>query len=466
MRQILVLGAGHSAPYLIRHLLDRAGSDTGGGWRVVVADRDAELAARRVGGHPRGEPTGLDADDPPRREALIAAADLVVNLLPPSFQVPVARDCVRLGRHMVSASYAAPELRALSAEAARRGVLLLAEIGLDPGIDHMSTMALLDRLRGEGAAVESFESYGSGVPAPDSIANPFAYAVTWNPRNVVTAGAKGARYLRRGRVRIVPPARVLAETWPVAVDGVGPMEAYANRDSLPYRDTFGLATADTVVRATLRHPGFCAAWRQVVRLGLTGDEIAVPRLGERSWGEVVDMFLPEGTAGATVEKRAAHFLGLDGDDPALAALRWLGLFSDEPAATDTAGTAAEALIALIQEKLVLPPGGRDLVILRHELIVRRPGDAAPRRERVTSTLVEFGEPGGITAMAKTVGLPTAIAARLILAAPPTHTGCQIPTEPAIYQPILRELEREGLRFVERVEPVEATAAAPAADSVR
>ena len=281
MKKVLILGAGQSAPYLIRYLLDRAGELD---WRVTVADRDAELAARRVGGHPRGEPTGFDADDQGRRSALIAAADLVVNLLPPALQPPVARDCVRLGRHMVSASYTAPEVRALSDEAERRGVLLLTEIGLDPGIDHMSTMALIDRLRGEGAEVESFQSYGSGVPAPDSIANPLGYAITWNPRNVVMAGAKGARYLRRGRVRIVPPARVFAQTWPVAVDGVGTMDAYANRDSLPYRETFGLAAAETVVRATLRHPGFCAAWKEIVRLGLPDEEAAVSRLGDAELG--------------------------------------------------------------------------------------------------------------------------------------------------------------------------------------
>jgi saccharopine dehydrogenase-like NADP-dependent oxidoreductase len=450
MRTILVLGAGQSAPFLIRWLLDAAAE---GDWRVVVADRDPEAAAARVGGHLRGEARRLDAADPAARAAAVAGADLVVNLLPPSFQPEVARDCVAAGRHMVSASYAAPEVVALSDEARRRGVVLLTEIGLDPGIDHMSAMALVDRLRAAGGEVVGFESYGSGVPAPDSIANPLGYAITWNPRNVVLAATAGARYLRRGKLKVVPWERVFADTWPVEVEGVGPMEAYPNRDSLAYRRVFGLESAATVLRGTLRHPGFCRVWRQVVRLGLPDDRIPIPDLAERSWAELVEMFLPDGAG--TVEQRVAELLGLAEGSPEMEALRWLGLFSGEPVggAEPAPATAADALVGLLQRKLALPPGGRDLVVLLHDLEVAYEGGA--RRERVTSTLTVYGEPGGVTAMARTVGLPAAIAAKLILDTErPEHLGCQIPTEPGIYRPILRELEREGVRFVERVLPLD------------
>jgi saccharopine dehydrogenase-like NADP-dependent oxidoreductase len=255
----------------------------------------------------------------------------------------------------------------------------------------------------------------------------------------------------------VPWRRVFADVWPVEIEGVGTMEAYPNRDALAYREVFGLAGAGTVVRATLRWPGFAAAWLAVVRLGLPDEKIPVPDLPARTWAELVEMHLPadgggdgRGGSGRDVRARAARFLGLDPGDAPLAALDWLGLFSERPIG-GAAATPAEALAALQSERLVLPPGGRDMVVLRHELTVRRPDGA---RERLTSTLVEYGEPGGETAMAKTVGLPAAIGARLVLAGELPLTGCRIPTDPRIYRPVLAELERAGLRFREGETPAE------------
>lgn len=453
MKEILVLGAGQSAPHLIRHLLEHADA---GGFRVTVADRDPELAASRVGGHPRGRAIGFDAaadaDDAGAEGDPIAAADLVVSLLPPPLQPAIARRAVAGGTSMISASYTDPKVRALDAEARHRGVLLLNEMGLDPGIDHMSTMALFDRVRAEGGEVEAFESYGSGVPAPDSRSNPLGYAVTWNPRNVVMAGRDGAQYLRDGQIRRRTWRRVFGETWPVEVDGVGMMEAYPNRDALVYRDAFGLAGAHTLIRGTLRWPGFAESWHAVVLLGLPDEALAVPGLPERSWAELVEMHLPEGFGGGTgdVAGRVAAFLGLDPEGPVIEKLRWLGLFDDAPIG-GAAATPAEALAGLLSRRLTLPPGGRDMVVLHHGLTVRYPGDS---HQRLTSTLVEYGEPGGITAMARTVGLPAAIAARLVLAGHLDLAGCHIPTEPGIYRPVLAELEREGLRFRALEEPAE------------
>jgi saccharopine dehydrogenase (NADP+, L-glutamate forming) len=330
------------------------------------------------------------------------------------------------------------------------------EMGLDPGIDHMATMSLVDRLHRQDGIVESFVSYGSGVPAPESVDNPLAYAITWSPRSVVLAGSGGAHFLRDGQLRAVPKHRVFDCTWPVEVDGVGPMTAYPNRDSLAYRSIFGLAQARTLIRGTLRHPGFCSTWRHVVRLGLNTERIAIPHLAEHSFADLVEMFLPAGLCGETVEERAAEFRGLDPDDPGLASLRWLGLFSTEPTGVEGA-TVTDALVHLLLEKLRLPPDGCDMVVLQHELLVRYPaetGQGSARRERITATLVERGEPGGITAMARTVGLPAALAARLILDGEIELIGCHIPTEPAIYGPVLAELERAGMRFVEKVEPAE------------
>jgi saccharopine dehydrogenase-like NADP-dependent oxidoreductase len=455
MKKIVVLGAGQSAPFLIRYLLDLAAER---GWVVTVGDLDPDLAAARVAGHPRGQAVAFDAGCEAQLASTAGEADLVVNLMPPELQLPIARQCVRRGTPMVSASYATPEIRALGDEAARRGVLLLMEIGLDPGIDHMAAMALVDRVHRQEGIVESFVSYGSGVPAPESVDNPLAYAITWSPRSVVLAGRGGAHFLRDGRLRAVPKHRVFDCTWPVEVEGVGQMTAYPNRDSLAYRRIFGLTRAKTLIRGTLRHPGFCRAWRQIVRLGLNTERISVPRLAERSFAELVEMFLPAGLSGATVLERTAEFLGLSADDPTLASLRWLGLFSTEPTGVDGA-TVTDALAQLLLDKLRLPAGGRDMVVLLHELLVRYPvetigrGSGGPaRRERITATLVQYGVPDGVTAMARTVGLPAALAARLALDGEIALVGCHIPTEPAVYEPVLTELGHEGIRFVERVEP--------------
>jgi saccharopine dehydrogenase (NADP+, L-glutamate forming) len=228
------------------------------------------------------------------------------------------------------------------------------------------------------------------------------------------------------------------------------MEAYPNRDSLVYRELFGLAQARTLIRGTLRYPGWCATWHQIVRLGLTTERISIPRLAERSFAELVEMFLPESSAGLAVEEQAATTLGLDRGGAIMANLRWLGLFSDEPIGID-ATTATDALVGLLRRKLLLPPNGRDMVVPHHILEARFPGgrnDVTDRR-RVIATLVQLGEPGGMTAMARSVGLPAAIATRLVLEGRLDLAGCHIPTEPAIYQPVLAALASEGLQFHER-----------------
>ena len=440
MKTVLVLGAGQSSPFLIRYLLEHAADR---GYRVVVADRDLALAETRVGGHERGEAQSIDASQPEALAAALAGIDLAINLMPPGMQRSIVHECLRAEVHMLSVSYATPDLLKLSEEARSLGLLMLFELGVDPGIDHMATMSLLDRVRAEGASVTKFFSYGGGLPAPDSIANPLAYAVTWNPRNVVMAGCDGALFIEDGRVRAVPPTRVFEEIWPVEVSGFGELEAYANRDSLSYVQAFGLERAHTVIRATLRHPGWCATWRQIVRLGLNNESIEIPGLGQRGFAELVDMFLPLEIEGADTEARAAAFLGLGPDDPALANLRWLGLFSNEPLGFE-ARTATQALTRLLSDKLELPPGGRDVVILQHEIETERDGAS----ERIRATLIEYGERGGVSAMARTVGLPTGIAARLVLEDRLRLTGCLRPTEREIYRPILDELAREGLEFHE------------------
>jgi len=329
-------------------------------------------------------------------------------------------------------------------------VLLLCEMGLDPGIDHMSAMALVRRLQAENARIRGFRSYGSGIPAPGQPHNPLRYAVTWNPRNVVMSGQAGAQYMENGRIKIVPFHQVFHHTWEVPVDGLGTLEAYPNRDSLAYLEAFGLEGVETMIRGTLRYPGWSETWAQIVQLGLPNELLRIPDLARRTYREVVEMFLPLNIEGPRVEQRVARFLHISPTGRIMENLRWLGLFSEEPIGC-RGETAAAMLIHLLQQKLPLGPDEHDVVVLVHELEVEHAGRAP---ELITSTLVHEGEPGGFTAMSRTVGLPTAAAVELLLDGHLPLTGCHIPTHPLIYEPVLREIASAGLAFTEKVEPLE------------
>ena len=443
MKQILVIGAGQSAPYLIANLLENAEKED---WFVTVGDLSQELARKRIGDHPRGAAVRFDVEDSNLRSAQIEKADVVVNMLPPTFQNLIAWDCVNHGRHMVSASYREKEVRHLDLDAKRRGVLLLCEMGLDPGLDHMSAMSLIQRLWDDGGRIVGFCSYGSGIPAPNQPQYPLRYVVTWDPRNVAMAGAGGAQYMEDGNVKIVPYHHVFNHTWNVDVDGIGPLEAYANRDSLSYMKSFGLKHLHTMIRGTLRYQGWSETWGPIVRLGLPNEMLRIPRLADRTYAEVVEMFLPLNVKGAPLNQRIATFLRISPTGRIMEHLRWLGLLSDEKIGC-RGDTAAAMLIHVLKTKLPLTSEMRDMIVLLHELDVEYPTGARPP-ERIRSTLVLEGEAGGCTAMARTVGLPVVIAVKLLLGGELSLTGCLIPTHPAIYVPVLARIERAGLRFTE------------------
>jgi saccharopine dehydrogenase-like NADP-dependent oxidoreductase len=439
MRKILVLGAGRSAPFLIHYLLEHAQELDA---QITVGDADSEAAKARVAQHERGRAIRFDLADIPSSEREFSDADIVVHLLPPQFQPLIAKRCVEHRCHLVSASYRSRELRYLEADAKELGVSLLCELGLDPGMDLMSAQQLIDGLHAEGGTIESFYSYGGGLPEESFAGNPLRYCITWNPRNVAMAGEAGAQFLRQGRIQLLPWQRVFRSTWLVDVPGLGPMDAYANRDSLAYRAIHGLPEVHTLIRATLRYPGYCGIWQQIVDLGLPNEHLEVPDLENRSWAELVEMFLPPG--GGDLEQRTAEHLGLGPKDPRFEALRWLGLFSQR--STHSEGNRpVDALITLLQEKLVLPPATHDLVVLHHELAARFGG----RRRHVESTFVHRGDER-FTAMSKAVGLPAALGVRLLLEGHLEGGGCLSPTDAAIYRPIMAELAKEGLVFEERV----------------
>jgi saccharopine dehydrogenase-like NADP-dependent oxidoreductase len=444
VKNLLVLGAGRSSSFLIARLLQDAADE---GWFVTVGDLDPALARQAVDDHPRGDAIRFDVNDAGLRSAEIAKADLVINMLPATYQDLVAWDCVNHGRHMISVSYRDQAVRDLDLDAKRRGVLLLCEMGLDPGIDHMSAISLIRRIEGDGGRIVGFRSYGSGIPAPDQEHNPLRYVLTWDPRNVVMAGYEGAQYMEDGQTKIVPYHQVFHHTWQVEVESVGMLEAYANRDSMSYMRSFGLKDVKTMIRGTLRWPGWSETWSQIVRLGLPNETLRIEGLCDRTYREVVEMFLPAGVSGTNLEQRVPTFLRINPTGRIMENLRWLGLFSDERIGC-RGDTSAAMLEHLLKSKLPLTPDVRDMVVLVHEVEADYPKSA--RESKLwTSSLVVEGEAGGHTAMSHTVGLPVALAARLLLRGELPLTGSAIPTHPSIVDPILRELGAAGLEFVER-----------------
>lgn len=458
-RNVLVLGAGFSTPYLIRHLLDTAADLDA---RVTVADVDRHAAEERVAGHERGRAIALDVTAPEASEEF-ERADVVVCLIPPALQPVVARRAIAHGTHMVSASYRSKEIRELEDDARDAGVAILTEMGLDPGIDLMSAQRIIEDIRHRGGVVERFLSYGGGLPEASFNGNPLRYCITWNPRNVAMAGESGAQFLHHGRVRLVPWRRLFETHWPVEVPGLGTMEAYSNRDAIAYRTIHGIENVETLVRGTLRFPGFCDVWHLVVQLGLPNEHLYVPHLARRTWGELLEMFLPDpadGEDASDLRGRTARHLGLEVGDGRLEVLQWLGLFSDEAVAVD-GRRPVDALVGLLERKLPLAEGVRDLVVLHHELVARfgeedgGEDERAVRRERTLSTFTCHGDPAGtpngLTAMARTVGLPAALGAEMLLRGEIERVGCLSPTDREIFVPVLAAMEAQGLVFEETTE---------------
>ncbi len=447
MKQILVLGAGQSTPALISYLLNEAAKHN---WFLTVCDKDIAMAQRRVDGHPRGQSIAFDANDSATRVALISKANVVINMLTRPFQHLIALECLNHNAHMISASYEDPRVHQMDADAHRKHLLFLNEMGLDPGIDHMVAMSLLQKIRAKGGIVESFRSYGGGLPAPDEETNPLRYAITWSPRNVVMSGEDGGIYKEDGMIKIVPFHQIFRRTWPVEVDGLGTFEAYPNRNSLSYESTLHLENVHTIIRGTLRYPGWSETWEMVIHLGLANETMKIPDLKNRTYRELTEMTLPQAEDNGQIEQRVARYLGISPTGRIMQNLKWLGLFSEEKISIDV-GTAAEVMTDLVRRKLSMPEGARDMIVLVHELVAQYPRKG--RAEKTVSTLIEYGSPGSHTAIAKTVGLPMAIAAKLLLTGKIPVTGCHIPTHPAVYEIVLNELREEGLQFKETVEDI-------------
>lgn len=439
MKQILVLGAGLSSPALIRYLLDQSVENN---WQITVADAGIQQAEEKIKGHPQATATAFDVQNREQLLQLAAHADLVISLLPATMHILVARVCLQLNKHLITASYITAEMKSMHVQALKQGLLFLNECGLDPGIDHMSAMQMIHSIQKEGGTIDAFKSYCGGLVAPEFDTNPWHYKFTWNPRNVVLAGQGTARYLYQHHLKFIPPSRIFTQTESVQIHNGEIFEAYANRDSLEYIQPYGISSAHTVMRGTLRVPGFCSAWNALVQLGLTDDSFAIHHNNNLTWRAMVEAFTP-GSSSVPVEERIADFLRINLRGDIMEKLRWLGLFEDAIIPMNEASPAA-ILQQRLMEKWKFHPGDLDRIVLHHELHYHIGG--SPQLKR--SSLVVTGEGGEYTAMAKTVGLPMGIAAKLLLTGKLKITGVQMPVMPELYVPVLRELESLGIRFVE------------------
>lgn len=445
MSNVLIIGAGRSATSLIQYMLDKGQQHN---WFITVADADVQLAESKVNKHPQGRAVWLDVMKPNDRKELISRADIVISLLPAHLHTEVAYDCLKLHKHLITASYISKEMYKLSDEARSRELIFMGEMGLDPGIDHMSAMQSIHAIRAKGGHITAFRSYAGGLVAPESDTNPWHYKFTWNPRNVVLAGQGTAQYLENNKLRFIPYNRLFREYHTVNVPGMGPFEAYANRDSLWYRSIYELNDIPSILRGTLRYPGFCDAWNALVQIGLTDSSFPILDSGNITYQELMEAYIGKHIPGQSLKDRTARFLGVEPLSPVMEKLEWLGLFSRRKINLPNASPAL-ILEHLLLDKWKLAPSDKDMVVMQHEFEYFMEG----QRRLLTSTMVMKGRDQQDTAMARLVGLPLGILAKLVLLKKVTATGVNIPVMEEVYDPVLEELKEYGVIFEEQDRPL-------------
>lgn len=439
MKRILVLGAGFSTTSLIRDLLEKSGDHN---WQVTLGDIDLNRAKKKINGHPNGVAVTFDVFNEEQRDLFISSSDIVISMLPARMHQLVAVDCIKHRKHLVTASYVSEEIKQMDEQTHKLGILFLNEIGLDPGIDHMSAMKMIDRIKAEGGKLDIFESNTGGLVAPGSDNNPWRYKFTWNPRNVVLAGQNGARFLHNGKFKYIPYHKIFQRYEIIKVLDLGEFEVYPNRDSLKYKEEYGLDEISTMFRGTIRRPGFCDAWDALVQIGATDDSYVVEFPGEMTYRDFTNSFIAYNVTDP-LEVKLARYLNIPLDGEVMKKLEWLGLFDRKPVGIINQ-TPAKILQHLLQEKWKLDPGDKDMIVMQHQFEYLLAG----KRQRIISSLVVIGKDSHETAMSITVGLPVGIAVRLILEGKIQATGVRIPTTPEFYDPILAELEEYGIRFIE------------------
>ena len=445
MRKILIIGSGKSTSYLLKYLIGKSFSEN---LFITIGDLNIENAKKLIGNHKNTKAITLDVFDETSRKEAIKNSDIVVSMLPARFHIEVAKDCILLKKHMVTASYVSPEMQALNDDAIANNLILMNEIGVDPGIDHMSAMHVLDRIRDNGGKVILFESFTGGLVAPESDNNLWNYKFTWNPRNVVVAGQGGAaKFLQEGTYKYIPYNRLFRRTEFLDIDDFGRFEVYANRDSLKYQNVYGLDNIKTLYRGTMRRVGFSRAWNIFVTLGMTDDSYTIDDSENMSYRDFVNAFLPYSPSDS-VELKLRYQLKIDQDDIVWDKLIELDIFSAIKQVELKKATPAEILQKILMNSWTLDKNDKDMIVMYHKFGYEKNG----KKYQIDANMVVLGEDQTYTAMAKTVGLPVAIATLSILNGKIKTPGVQIPITKEVYQPILQELQSFGIVFNEKEVP--------------
>lgn len=445
MRKILIIGAGKSAAYLIKYLLDKSQSEN---LQITIGDLNVENAKKLVEDHLKVDVINLDVFNAESRIAAVKNADIVVSMLPARFHIEVAKDCVTYKKHMVTASYVSSDMQALDADAKANGLVFMNEIGVDPGLDHMSAMQVIDGIRAKGGKMILFESFTGGLVAPESDNNLWNYKFTWNPRNVVVAGQGGAaKFLQEGQFKYIPYHRLFRRTEFLDVEGYGRFEAYANRDSLKYQHVYGLDYAKTLFRGTMRRVGFSRAWNIFILLGMTDDSYTIDDSINMSYRDFINAFLPYSPTDS-VELKLRHALKIDQDDIVWDKLLELDLFNAKKMVELDKATPAQILQKILIDSWTLSSEDKDMIVMYHKFGYELNGE----KHQIDATMVTLGEDQTYTAMSKTVGLPVAIATMAILNGKIKTPGVQIPITSEVYTPILEELKTFGIIFNETEVP--------------
>jgi len=439
MKKILLLGGGLSTTSLIKYLLDNSEKYD---WKLRIGDIQLDFIKEKIDNHPRGECFKFNVENQKQLYDEVSNADIVISMLPAKFHFFVATAAIKLGKNMVTASYVSDEIKALDYKAKKKGVIILMEMGVDPGIDHMSAMQIIDKIKDRGGKINLFKSFTGGLVAPKNDNNPWNYKFTWNPRNVVIAGQGVSQFIRNGKYKYIPYNQIFSRIDRITFSDVGEFEAYANRDSLKYREIYGLKDIPTIFRGTLRRPGFCKAWNVFVQLGMADDSYLVEDVANMTYREFTNTFLAYHKT-MTVEEKIAKLFNLSEDSSILYKLRWLGLFSDEKIGLSKA-TSAQILQHLLMKKWALDEGDKDMIVMRHLFEYEINNEL----EQIESSLVVYGNDH--TAMSITVGTPLAIAVKRILNGDLSGSGVQRPVKKEIYEPILEELKKYGIIFHEKI----------------
>jgi len=440
MQTILVAGAGKSSTYLIHYLLSHAPRNN---WKVIVADGSADAIAEKTKGSPYAESAVIDITSNADRQRLVKQADMVVSLMPPHLHIHLAKDCLDYKKNLITSSYISPEMKEMDAAVKAADLMFMCEMGLDPGIDHMTASQIIQSTQRVAAVITSFKSYCGGLIAPESDNNPWHYKFSWNPKNIISAGIDGAKFLQNGKSVEIPYEQIFDGNKKIKVDGVGSLAYYPNRDSLKYLDIYEVPEIKTFLRATLRHPDFCKGWQALVQLGLTTESDQIHDYKTfADWMKAKTGY----QSNVSLQEHVAAKLGLKPGDKVIQMLEWMGLFSGQAVPAEPKNSGA-LLLELLLNKWEMQPSDKDMVVMQHEVEYLHRG----RKIKLTSSMVLKGESREYSAMAKTVGLPMGVLAKMVMNKkinPPK--GVLIPNMAAVYKPVMTELHHHGINFVEEV----------------